>query len=179
MKKQGFLYGSAVLIISALIVKVIGALFRIPLANMLGGTGMGYFSAAYGIFMPVYAISVTGLPVAAARAVSAAAARGQADGTEAVKRTALSLFGGVGLMGTFIIILGAYPLCRFVSEDISAVPAVIAIAPSVLAGCLVSVYRGCAEGMRDMYPTAVSQVIEGAAKLIFGLSLCYGCLYIA
>lgn len=179
MKKQGFLYGSAVLIISALIVKVIGALFRIPLANMLGGTGMGYFSAAYGIFMPVYAISVTGLPAAAARAVSAAAAKGQADGAEAVKRTALSLFGAVGAVGTLIIILGAYPLCRFISGDISAVPAVIAIAPSVLAGCLVSVYRGCAEGMRDMYPTAVSQVIEGAAKLVFGLFLCYGCLYIA
>ncbi|MBP0957710.1 MAG: polysaccharide biosynthesis C-terminal domain-containing protein [Oscillospiraceae bacterium] len=179
MKKQGFLYGSAVLIISALIVKVIGALFRIPLANMLGGTGMGYFSAAYGIFMPVYAVSVTGLPVAAARAVSAAAAKGRQDEAEAVKRTALSLFGGVGAVGTLIIILGAYPLCRFVSGDISAVPAVIAIAPTVLAGCLVSVYRGCAEGMRDMYPTAVSQVIEGAAKLVFGLSLCYGCLYIA
>ncbi|MGN1107480.1 MAG: polysaccharide biosynthesis C-terminal domain-containing protein [Huintestinicola sp.] len=179
MKKQGFLYGSAVLIISALIVKVIGALFRIPLANMLGGTGMGYFSAAYGIFMPVYAISVTGLPTAAARAVSAASARGRADGGEAVKRTALSLFGAVGTAGTLIVILGAYPLCRFVSGDISAVPAVIAIAPSVLAGCLVSVYRGCAEGMRDMYPTAVSQVIEGSAKLVFGLSLCYGCLYIA
>ena len=74
MKKQGFLYGSAVLIVSAVIVKVIGALFRIPLANMLGGTGMGYFSAAYGIFMPVYAISATGLPAAAARAVSSAAA---------------------------------------------------------------------------------------------------------
>lgn len=179
MKKQGFLYGSAVLIISALIVKVIGALFRIPLANMLGGTGMGYFSAAYGIFMPVYAISVTGLPVAASRAVSSAAAKGRTDEAEAVKRTALLLFGGVGLIGTLIIFLGAYPLCRFVSGDISAVPAVIAIAPSVLAGCLVSVYRGCAEGMRNMYPTAVSQVIEGIAKLVFGLSLCYGCLYLA
>ena len=48
--------------VSALIVKIMGAVFRIPLANMLGGTGMGYFSAAYGIFMPVYAVSVTGLP---------------------------------------------------------------------------------------------------------------------
>jgi len=47
--------------VSALIVKIMGAVFRIPLANMLGGTGMGYFSAAYGIFMPVYAVSVTGL----------------------------------------------------------------------------------------------------------------------
>ncbi|WP_455528054.1 oligosaccharide flippase family protein [Huintestinicola sp.] len=179
MKKQGFLYGSAILIVSAVIVKVIGALFRIPLANMLGGTGMGYFSAAYGIFMPVYAISATGLPAAAARAVSSAAAQGREDEVFEVRRTALSLFGLVGLAGTFIIVMGAYPLCKAVSGDIAAVPAVIAIAPSVLAGCLVSVYRGCAEGRRDMYPTAVSQVIEGAAKLIFGLSLCYGCLYIA
>ena len=179
MKKQGFLYGSAILIVSAVIVKVIGALFRIPLANMLGGTGMGYFSAAYGIFMPVYAISATGLPAAAARAVSSAAARGREDEVFEVRRTALSLFGLVGLSGTFVIVIGAYPLCKAVSGDIAAVPAVIAIAPSVLAGCLVSVYRGCAEGRRDMYPTAVSQVIEGAAKLIFGLSLCYGCLYIA
>lgn len=179
MKKQGFLYGSAVLIVSAVIVKVIGALFRIPLANMLGGTGMGYFSAAYGIFMPVYAISATGLPAAAARAVSSAAARGREDEVFEVRRTALSLFGLVGLSGTFVIVMGAYPLCKAVSGDIAAVPAIIAIAPSVLAGCLVSVYRGCVEGRRDMYPTAVSQVIEGAAKLIFGLSLCYGCLYIA
>lgn len=179
MKKQGFLYGSAVLIVSAVIVKVIGALFRIPLANMLGGTGMGYFSAAYGIFMPVYAISATGLPAAAARAVSSAAAKGHENEIKEVRRTALSLFGLVGLAGTFIIVIGAYPLCRAVSGDIAAVPAIIAIAPSVLAGCLVSVYRGCAEGRRNMYPTAVSQVIEGASKLIFGLSLCYGCLYIA
>ncbi|MCI7767829.1 MAG: polysaccharide biosynthesis C-terminal domain-containing protein [Oscillospiraceae bacterium] len=179
LKKQGFLYGSAVLIASAVIVKIIGALFRIPLANMLGGTGMGYFSAAYGIFMPVYAVSVTGLPAAAARSVSAAAARGRAGETEAVKRTALSLFGLVGLAGTAVILLGAYPLCRFVSGDVPAVPAVMAIAPSVLAGCLVSVYRGCAEGMRNMYPTAVSQVIEAAAKLIFGLALCGMCLWTA
>ena len=179
LKKQGFLYGSAVLIVSAVIVKMIGALFRIPLANMLGGTGMGYFSAAYGIFMPVYAVSVTGLPAAAARSVSAAAARGRAGETDAVKRTAQRLFGLVGLAGTAVILLGAYPLCRFVSGDIPAVPAVMAIAPSVLAGCLVSVYRGCSEGMRNMYPTAVSQVIEACAKLVFGLSLCGICLWTA
>lgn len=172
VKKQGFLYGSAVLIASALIVKVMGALFRIPLANMLGGFGMGCFSAAYGIFMPVYAISVTGLPAAVARSVSAAAARDRLSDTLAVRKTALRLFGAVGLLASLLIMLGAYPLCRFASGDVSAVPAVIAIAPTVLAGCLVSVYRGYAEGMRNMYPTAVSQVIEGAGKVIFGLGLC-------
>lgn len=164
---------------SALLVKIMGAVFRIPLANMLGGTGMGYFSAAYGIFMPVYAVSVTGLPSAAARTVAAELAGGRREGAEEVKKCALSLFGIVGLIGTAVIALGAYPLCRFVSGDIRALPAVIAIAPSVLAGCLVSVYRGYFEGMRNMCPTAASQAVEGFAKAVFGLVLCLGCLSFA
>lgn len=179
MKKQGFLYGSAILIISALLVKIAGAMFKIPLTHMLGGTGMGYFSTAYGIFMPVYAISVTGLPAAAARSVSAAATSGKRERAEAVRQTALTLFGGIGLAGAAVLMLGAYPFCLFTSGDILALPAVIAIAPSVLAGCLISAYRGYYEGQRDMYPTAVSQMIEGTAKLIFGLALCGGCLRLA
>ena len=178
LKKQGFLYGSAVLMVSALIVKLMGAVFRIPLANMLGGGGMGYFSAAYGIFMPVYAVSVTGLPSAAAKAVASAETSGRYTPRQ-IKTAALRLFGTVGAVGTLIIILGAYPLCRFVSGDIKALPAVMAIAPSVLAGCLVSVYRGYFEGMRNMYPTAVSQVIEGFAKAVLGLALCGGCISFA
>ena len=61
MKKQSFIHGSIILIASVIIAKLIGAVFKIPLTNLLGGTGMGYFSSAYGLFLPVYAISVTGL----------------------------------------------------------------------------------------------------------------------
>lgn len=165
--------------ISAVLVKIIGALFKIPLANMLGGTGMGCFSAAYSIFMPVYAVSATGLPAAVARSAASAAALGRDGETVCVKRTALCLFGLVGTAAMLVIMLAAYPFCKYISEDMYALPAVTAIAPSVLAGCLVSVYRGYYEGMRNMYPTAVSQVVEGLAKLIFGLALCGGCIYCA
>ncbi len=178
MKKQGFLQGSAVLMASALIVKVMGAMFRIPLANMLGGTGMGYFSAAYSIFMPVYAVSATGLPAAVSGCTAAYAAMGR-DESENIRRTALRLFGAVGVCACLVIMLGAYPFCKYISEDMRALPAVAAIAPSVIAGCLVSVYRGYYEGMRNMYPTAVSQTVEGAAKLVLGLSLCGMCLWAA
>ena len=75
MKKQGFVLGSVILAASAVIVKLIGAFFRIPLAALLGGTGMGYFSCAYGIFLPVYAVAVTGIPAAAARAAASVAVR--------------------------------------------------------------------------------------------------------
>ncbi|MDE6593853.1 MAG: polysaccharide biosynthesis C-terminal domain-containing protein [Oscillospiraceae bacterium] len=179
MKKQGFLYGSAVLMVSALLVKVLGALFKIPLANMLGGRGMGYFSAAYSIFMPIYAISVTGLPAAAAKCTAEAMERDGERGALAVKSVGLRLFGLVGLVSALVIMFASYPFCKYAVGDIYAFPAAAVIAPSVLAGCLVSVYRGYYEGLRNMYPTAVSQVIEGAVKLFFGLFLCWGTLYLA
>ena len=59
MKKQTFIKGSLILMISAVAAKVMGAFFKIPLTNILGGVGMSYFSCAYSLFMPVYALTVT------------------------------------------------------------------------------------------------------------------------
>ena len=73
MKQQSVLRGSVWLIVSALAAKALGAVFRIPLTAMLGGTGMGYFSCAYGLFLPVFALSVTGINTAVS-AVTASSA---------------------------------------------------------------------------------------------------------
>ncbi len=171
MKKQSFMLGSAILILSALISKLAGALFRIPLANMLGGTGMGYFSGAYGIFMAVYAVSVTGLPAAVAKLTAESSALERFANLRRIKSSALLFFSVTGLAFTALMLLLSYPFCLLTS-GIETVPAVIAIAPSVFFGCVTSVYRGYYEGLRNMVPTAVSQVIEGLVKLAAGLALC-------
>lgn len=172
MKKQNFIEGSLILIASAAAAKVMGAIFRIPLANMLGGTGMGYFSSAYGIFMTVYALSVTGLPVAAAKLTAEYTALGQNENSAAVKKTALKMFSLTGLAFTVLMLLFAYPLSLYVISSPQAVFSAAAIAPSIFFSCVTSVFRGCFEGKRNMYPTAVSQVIEAAGKLCAGLLLC-------
>lgn len=172
MKKQNFIHGSIVLIASAAAAKGLGAIFRIPLANMLGGVGMGYFSTAYGIFMTVYALSVTGLPVAAAKLTAESEAVGDHARTEKIRRTALLLYTVTGLAFTLLTLLAAYPFCRYAGGSAEASLAVIAIAPSVLFGCISALYRGYFEGRRNMYPTAISQVIEAAVKLAAGLFLC-------
>ena len=74
IRQQSFWKGSAVLLLSAIAAKVLGACFKIPLTNVLGGTGMGYFSCAYGLLLPVYALSVTGISAAVAQTVARAAA---------------------------------------------------------------------------------------------------------
>ena len=170
MKKQNFIHGSLILIASAAIAKVIGAIFRIPLANMLGGVGMGYFSTAYGIFMTVYAVSVTGLPVAAAK-LTAEASNDPAL-REKTRRTALIIYLLIGIIFTFLTIIPAYPFCKYISGSENSAFAVAAIAPSILFGCISALYRGYFEGLRNMYPTAVSQVTEGFVKLAAGLFCC-------
>ncbi len=172
MKKQGFLLSSAILIFSAVLAKLAGALFRIPLANMLGGTGMGYFSSAYGIFMTVYAVSVTGLPAAVAKLTAENSALERYGNLRRVKSSALLFFSLTGLAFTAAMLLLAYPFCVYVSGSPETVPSVLAIAPSVLFGCMTSVYRGYYEGLRNMFPTAVSQILEGIVKLCAGLALC-------
>lgn len=172
MKKQSFLFGSAALILSALTAKLAGALFRIPLANMLGGEGMGCFSGAYGIFMTVYAVSAAGLPAAAAKLTAENSALERWANLRKVKSAALLFFSLAGLAFTAVTLLLAYPFCVFLNGSPEMLPAVIAIAPSVFFCCVTSVYRGYYEGLRNMFPTAVSQILEGLTKLCAGLALC-------
>jgi stage V sporulation protein B len=172
LKKQGFLKSSVILIISVIIVKIIGAMFKIPLTNMLGGTGMGYFSSAYGLFMPVYAFFVTGMSTAGAKQVAEYSALGKFNSIKKFKKLMLLCYGIIGIIGTMIIIFASKPFSYHVIQNKNAYLSVLATAPSIFFGCIMSAYRGYYEGLRNMYPTAVSQVTEGLTKLILGLFLC-------
>lgn len=156
---------------SAVIAKLLGALFKIPLTNMLGGVGMSYFSCAYSIFMPVYALTVTGLSSAVARMTAQSAALGMYENTRRIRRTALILFSGAGIAGSLLTEVIAKPFCMLTGCP-EAVPAASMIAPSVFFGCITAVERGYYEGLSNMYPTALSQLAEGIVKMCAGLMLC-------
>lgn len=170
MKKQSFIKGSVILLASAVVVKLIGALFKIPLTNMLGGTAMGYFSCAYGIFLPVYAVTGTGLSSAVAKITAENAVKNR-SATKRIYHVCMVFFGIMGSLLALALFFGA----KRISTDFLGLPqsqtAVALIAPSVLFGCISAVARGYFEGLKNMYPTAVSQVFEAITKLIFGLAL--------
>lgn len=154
--------------LSAGISKGLGALFKIPLTNLLGGVGMSYFSCAYSLFMPVYSLTVTGLSSAVARMIAQSVALGMYANAKKVRSTALIIFSIVGLAGSILTFL----LSKIFSRSMESSLSVAMIAPSVFFGCIMSVERGYYEGMSNMYPTAVSQVIEGIVKVVAGLYIC-------
>lgn len=171
-KKQNVLNGAIILVVATALVKIIGAVYKIPLTGIIGSLGRGYFASAYNIYTPIYAISMAGLPVAVSTIVSRNAALGKYRDVKQVLKITAPLFFALGLLGTGILLLASKPYVNSVGSPL-ALYSVLAIAPSVLFCCIMSTYRGYYEGLRNMYPTAISQVIESLGKLVFGLSLSY------
>ena len=95
--KGSFLYGSALLGISVILVKILGAVFKIPLAGILHETGMGYFTSAYTIYTAVYALAVSGLCTATARVTADCYAKGYR--LTPVFRASMALFLVIGILG--------------------------------------------------------------------------------
>ncbi|MEG2454781.1 MAG: oligosaccharide flippase family protein, partial [Oscillospiraceae bacterium] len=169
-KKNTFFGGAAVLMAGALIVKVIGACYQIPLTTVLGKVGMGHFKNAYIIFTLMLTIATAGLPVALSKAISEANALGKQNQVQKTFHVALGAFLVLGGLGFLVLFFGAGPLAAM-QGDSGAKFALQALAPCVLFVCASSAFRGYAQGHSDMVPTSVSQVIEAVLKLVVGLLL--------
>jgi len=175
---QSFLEGALILVVATVIVKVIGAIFKIPLGNLLAEEGFGYFSVAYNMFTPLYSLAMAGLPVAVARMVSANAAVGNYRDVKKILRISTAAFTVTGGLGTIIMLLGAGVYANKIVETPAAFLSIICLAPAVFFCCMMSSRRGYYEGLKNMYPTAISQVIEAVVKLILGLFLSWLVIYI-
>ncbi|MBQ1994701.1 MAG: polysaccharide biosynthesis protein [Clostridia bacterium] len=173
-KKQSLLTGAGVLAIAAVLVKIIGAVYKIPLMSLLTPEGNGYFQGAYAIYNPLYAISMAGLPIAVAKMVSQSIENGRIRDAQRIFHVAQKLFFVVGLTGTLVLMLIAYPYSVLVKSPMNYV-SVLAVAPCIMFCCMMSSFRGYYEGLNNMTPTGVSQVIEAAVKFAFGLSATYVC----
>lgn len=169
-KKQSLLNGALVLSLAIIIVKITGVFFKLYVTQKIGYTARGYFATAYNIYTPIYSIALAGLPTAVSKMVAEKAAQGKYNDVKSLFNISKWLFTLLGIIGTLVIVLVSYPYSLSVGS-INALPAVLAVAPSLLFCCIMSGYRGYYQGLRNMNPSAVSQVIEAAGKLIFGFVL--------
>lgn len=170
MKKNAFLKGAFAVSVGGILAKILGAFYRIPLTNLLGGEGMGIYQMVYPFYCLLLTVSATGIPSALARVVAGAEAEGK--DTAATLRRALELFAAIGVCGSVVMYLFA-PVMSGIQREAGAVAAYRALAPSVALVSVISCFRGWFQGRGKFYPTAASEVIEQAAKTGFGLYFAY------
>ena len=168
-KKQSFLHGTALLAMATAAVKIIGAIYKIPLSVIIGDQGFAYFNTAYEIYNVLLMIATAGLPVAMSRMISEQSSLGNHNQVRRTYRTAKFIFLLLGLIGTLLMTVFCRELANFQGLP-EAWSAIGALGPCVLLICVMSSYRGFFQGHGNMIPTSVSQVLEALCKLIVGMA---------
>lgn len=171
-KKVSFVQGAAILGIAGLIVKVIGAAFRIPLANTIGLIGTSYYDTAYPYYSWLLVISSSGLPTAISKMVSERVTLGDYRGAHRVFTTAMQILCCIGLLTSILMFFGSDYIARLHMLP-EAAYCFKALAPALFFVALMCAYRGYMQGMQQMVPTAISQVVEQVGKLAVGLTLAF------
>lgn len=169
-KKRSFLAGAALLGVSGLLVKLIGAFYRIPLTHIIGDEGLGLYQLAYPIYSTLLVLSTAGLPTAISKLVSEHMARGETDQARRVFAVSLYLLLAAGAVMTAVLLLFGGPIATAVGDPLARL-SMMAIAPSLFFVAALSAFRGYFQGMQNMAPTAVSQLVEQVGKLLVGFTL--------
>lgn len=163
----------SLLAVAGIITKIIGAVYRVPLVNILGDKGMGY----YGVAFQVYAIALTltsySLPLAVSKLVSARNATKQYKNAYKVFRSALFFAFTVGGTASLIIFFGAGFIAKHLMAMQLSVFALRVLAPCILVVAVLGVFRGFFQGNGSMVPTAVSQVLEQIVNAVVSIAGAY------
>ena len=167
-KKQNFLHGATLLAAATVIVKVIGAVYKIPLQAILGKIGYSYFSSAYDIYTLLLLISTAGLPVAMSRMISQATSLNDHAQSRRVYNTSRTIFLIIGAASTALMMIFCQALANSQKQPDAAL-AIFCLAPSAFFMSVISTYRGFFQGQGNMLPTSKSQVLEAVFKLGAGL----------
>lgn len=154
-----------------IIMKILGAVYKIPLGNMLGDDGYGLFLQAYYVYSMFLTLATAGFPVALSRMISSAQTRGLQMQARRTYTVAWWSFFALGVVCSAVMFIFPEWLADTLIHSPDTALSIQALAPAVLLCCVVSTYRGLTQGYGNMTPTTVSQVIEVLAKVIVGLAL--------
>lgn len=169
-KKSGFIKGAAVIAAGGFIAKILGALYRIPLTNLIGGYGLGLYQMVYPVYCLLLTVSATGIPASISKLTAERLAKG--DGDKPLFKTAMKLFLLVGVFGSLLMCVIAPFLAA--AQDCKQVTAgYYTLAPSVFLVSAISVFRGWFQGKNKMLPTALSEITEQLVKVGLGVLFAY------
>jgi len=168
--KKNFIRGAAILGVAGVIVKIIGAVFRIPLGNWVGDLGISYYQTAYPVYNWLLVVSVIGIPTAISKMISEKDALGDTEGMQRILKVSFWTLSGIGITTMLLLVVLARWICAIVNNPL-AVWSMYSIAPALFFVSLMSVFRGYFLGLQKMEPHGISQVIEQFVRVAVGLGL--------
>ena len=176
---QTFLKGAMIMSVSMIVVKLLGMVFKVMLTRMytgfgdqFAGIGTGLLNNAYEVYNPLFTLATAGFPLAVSRLIAESIAQKRYRDVAQIHKTSKPFFIAMGSICFVLMVAVSFIYINIIKSPYS-IYSMMTLAPSIFFGCLVSIYRGYYEGQRNMFPTAVSEVVEVGSKVVFGLSLAF------
>ncbi len=169
-KKNNLLIQGSILAIAGLMVRLIGLLYRIPLINILGDEGSGYYASAYSIYSYLLILSSYGFPAAISKIISGKLTQKKYREAHVFFKCSFILSLLMGIVFTGGLYFGAQNIANFIEIPNAAI-ALQGLAPALFVFSMLSVFRGYFQGMNTMVPTALSQIIEQVFNAVFSIVL--------
>ncbi len=168
-----FVKGATILAVTGIVARIIGAVFRIVLAAILGDEGIGLYMYAYPIYSTLLVISTAGIPVALSKLMAESIALKDYREALRVFRVAFYILTLTGLVITLVLFLGAEYFADSIVKDLEAVYPLIAISPAIFFVTIMAALRGFFQGQQNMMPTAASQLLEQLVRVAFSIFLVF------
>ena len=170
MKKQSLIKGSLILGIAGILARFLGLFFRWPLIMLIGDEGVGYYQMSYPLYMFFIAIA-SGLPVAMSKMISERNALNDINGSFQVMKESSYLMITIGAGTTLALFFFAKPIISFLKWDSKAYYSLIGISFAPFIISFTTIFRGFFQGLQNMTPSAISQILEQIGRVIFGVGL--------
>lgn len=170
MKKQSLIKASLILGIAGIIARFLGLFFRWPLIMLIGDEGVGYYQMSYPLYMFFVAMA-SGVPVAISKMISEKKAKGDIEGIFVILRESTILMMVLGIGTSLILFVFAKPIIRFVQWDMKSYYALLGISFAPFVISIMTIYRGFFQGLQNMTPSGVSQILEQIGRVIIGVGL--------
>lgn len=169
MSKQSFLKGAFILFFASIFVKALGFLYQILIIRLISPEGIGIFNMIFPLYITVLVLTTMGLPPAIPKITAEEIAAGKITGVEIILGTAVSLLLLISAALTFFFILLAPSLVNTLYTDPRVLPVILFLLPSVVLVAISSAIKGFFQGLQDMRPTAITQLIEQVVRIGSGL----------
>ncbi|MDQ0287651.1 stage V sporulation protein B [Desulfofundulus luciae] len=173
MSRQSFVYGAFILLLASLCNRLIGFAYQILMIRLIRPEGVGLFNMVYPIYVLVLVLATAGIPVAISKLMAEEVAQGNLGGAYRVFSVAFWCIVASSLFFTLVLILGAPLLQKYVFPNPKVYYCFLSLVPGIIVVSLCSAFRGFFQGLQQMTPTAVTQVVEQLVRVIAGLGIAW------
>jgi len=171
MKKQNFVQGAMILVVSGLITRALGTIYRIFLSRTIGAEAIGLYQMAFPTLIMLITLVTAGLPIAVSKLVAEADAKYDTAMVKKVLHIALFLVVSVSIVISFLFYLSIPFITKYLLTDERVYLTLLAVVPIIPIISVSSVLRGYFQGKQNMLPSASSTIIETIFRMTFGMIL--------